>query len=102
MQVSQLAIQYIKSLNSGTVIRIKVVGGGCSGMSYTLDFDSNPPAETDKIYENEGITLHIDSKSNLVLSGATLDYSGGLSGQGLFIDSPNFNKVCGCGQSFSL
>ncbi|HTL11997.1 MAG TPA: iron-sulfur cluster assembly accessory protein [Bdellovibrionota bacterium] len=94
-------IQSTDSAPSGSVLRIRVVGGGCSGMSYKLDFDQAPPTESDKIFEKDGVKVVVDAKSYLFLQGTELDYSGGLNGKGFTFNNPNAKRTCGCGTSFS-
>lgn len=80
-------------------LRIGVKGGGCSGMSYVLGFDEKPQ-EADRVFTSEGMSVYVDPKSLEYLSGATLDFSGGLNGKGFVFENPNAKKTCGCGQSF--
>jgi len=82
-------------------LRIAVVGGGCSGLSYKLDFQKEP-APTDKVFEQDGVKIFIDPKSFLYVKGLTLDYSGGLNGTGFTFKNPNAAKSCGCGTSFAV
>jgi iron-sulfur cluster assembly protein len=82
-------------------IRVGVKGGGCSGLSYELDFDSQLK-EDDKVFEDKGIKIVVDKKSFLYLVGTELDYSGGLNGKGFVFKNPNANRTCGCGESFSI
>jgi iron-sulfur cluster assembly protein len=82
-------------------IRVGVQGGGCSGLMYDLDFDSNEK-EDDKVFEDNGIKIVVDKKSFLYLVGTTLDYSGGLNGKGFVFQNPNADRTCGCGESFSI
>lgn len=82
-------------------LRVAVVGGGCSGLSYKLDFEKEPRPE-DKIYEQDGIRVFIDPKSFLYVKGLELEYSGGLNGTGFGFKNPNATKSCGCGTSFSV
>jgi iron-sulfur cluster assembly protein len=86
--------------NTGT-LRVRVVGGGCSGMSYKLDFDKEQPGATDKTFEELGVRIVIDAKSLLFLTGMTLDFSDGLNGTGFVFNNPNAKRTCGCGSSFS-
>lgn len=102
ISLTEAAINQIKSLNAGDTIRVSVEGGGCSGLSYKLDFDSNPPSQADKIFETGGIKLLVDAKSYLFLSGSTLDFEGGLNGSGFQFTNPNSKRTCGCGSSFSV
>ena len=90
-----------KEDDSKKYVRVSVSSGGCSGLSYNLDFD-NQQLSTDKIFENNGITLLVDEKSYLYLIGTTLGYSGGLNGKGFVFNNPNAARTCGCGESFSL
>jgi iron-sulfur cluster assembly protein len=84
-----------------TFLRIKVIGGGCSGMQYKLDFET-AKQENDKTFTERGIEVVIDTKSYLYLIGSQLDFSGGLNGKGFFISNPNAKKSCGCGTSFAV
>lgn len=81
-------------------LRVSVVAGGCSGMSYKLDFVATTN-EKDKIFEESGIKIAIDPKSMLFLKDMTLDFSSGLTGKGFEFNNPNAKKSCGCGTSFS-
>lgn len=82
-------------------LRVKVVPGGCSGMSYKLDFDNALTAD-DKVFENHGTKVVVDKKSFLYLIGMTLDFEGGLNGKGFIFSNPNASKTCGCGTSFGV
>jgi len=82
-------------------VRVGVKSGGCSGLSYDLKFDKHQD-KSDKLFEDNGIKIVVDTKSFLYLIGTTLDYSGGLNGSGFVFNNPNANRTCGCGESFSL
>ena len=82
-------------------VRVGVESGGCSGLSYKLDFDKNQ-GPADKLIEDNGVRILVDKKSYLYLVGTTLNYSGGLNGKGFVFENPNANRTCGCGESFSL
>ncbi len=82
-------------------VRVGVKSGGCSGLSYDLDFDSKQK-EDDKVFEDNGVKIIVDKKSFLYLIGTTLEYSGGLNGTGFVFNNPNASRTCGCGESFSL
>jgi iron-sulfur cluster assembly protein len=82
-------------------IRVGVKGGGCSGLSYELDFD-NQLKEGDHEFDNDGLKIVCDKKSLLYLIGTELDYSDGLNGKGFEFKNPNAQRVCACGESFSL
>ena len=82
-------------------LRIGVKGGGCSGLTYTLGFDSDIK-DTDKIMLKDDIKVLIDWKSILYLSGTTIDYSDGLTGKGFVFNNPLAKKTCGCGSSFGV
>lgn len=82
-------------------LRVKVVAGGCSGMSYKLDFDQ-AVAANDKVFEEHGTKVVIDTKSLLYIAGMTLDFEGGLNGKGFVFSNPNAAKTCGCGSSFGV
>ena len=82
-------------------VRVGVKSGGCSGLSYDLKFDKSQN-ESDKLFEDNGVKIVVDTKSFLYLIGTTLEYSGGLNGAGFVFNNPNANRTCGCGESFSL
>jgi len=83
-------------------LRVGVKGGGCSGLSYVMDFD-NKIEDTDETVEIDGgLKVIIDRKSVLYLYGTELDYSDGLNGKGFQWGNPNASRTCGCGESFSL
>jgi iron-sulfur cluster assembly protein len=96
-------LQLMKDDNKpeGSFIRVGVEGGGCSGLSYKLEFDTIPK-EGDQKFEDKGITVVVDKKSFLYLIGTELDYSGGLNGKGFVFNNPNASRTCGCGESFSV
>ena len=82
-------------------VRVGVESGGCSGLSYKLDFD-NKKHQVDEMIENNGIKLLVNKKSFLYLIGTTLEFSDGLNGKGFVFNNPNAKRTCGCGESFSL
>ena len=82
-------------------VRVGVKSGGCSGLSYELDFDKTA-SEMDKIFEDNAVRMIVDKKSFLYLVGTTLEFSGGLNGKGFVFNNPNAQRTCGCGESFSL
>jgi iron-sulfur cluster assembly protein len=84
----------------GQGLRVKVVGGGCSGLQYKVDFDV--PKATDKIFERDGAKLLVDMKSLLYLTGTELDYKDELMQSGFVFQNPNVKKSCGCGASFAV
>jgi iron-sulfur cluster assembly protein len=81
-------------------LRLGVSGGGCSGLSYVMKFDSHP-RERDRVFEFDGVRVFIDPKSFVYLHGMTLDYEETLMRQGFNFINPNSTKSCGCGSSFS-
>lgn len=82
-------------------IRVGVKGGGCSGLSYVLEFDDTI-LDTDEVFEDKGIKILCDKKSLLYLWGTELKYTDGLNGKGFEWVNPNASRVCGCGSSFSV
>lgn len=99
----QHALDLIKNENRplDSFIRVGVAGGGCSGLSYKLEFD-NVMQEGDQVFEDKGIKIVVDKKSFLYLIGTELDYSGGLNGKGFVFNNPNASRTCGCGESFGV
>ncbi|NQV52347.1 MAG: iron-sulfur cluster assembly accessory protein [Flavobacteriales bacterium] len=82
-------------------IRVGVKGGGCSGLTYLMDFDTELK-DDDKVFEDKGVKIVVDKKSFLYLIGTELDFAGGLNGKGFSFINPNANRTCGCGESFSI
>ncbi len=82
-------------------VRVSVVSGGCSGLTYKMDFD-NVVKQGDQIFEDKGMKLVTDRKSILYLFNTTLDFSDGLNGKGFHFINPNANRTCACGESFSV
>ena len=82
-------------------IRVCVLGGVCSGLTYNLEFnsDTNP---TDMVFEDKGVKIIVDKKSILYLAGTVLDFSDGLNGKGFQFVNPNATRTCGCGESFAV
>jgi iron-sulfur cluster assembly protein len=107
IQLTDKAVKEIKRLQDadaaaqGKSLRVQVIGGGCSGMSYKLGFDDAPAETTDKTFEKDGVSLIVDNKSFLFLTGTELDFSDGLNGKGFVFNNPNAKRTCGCGSSFS-
>ena len=81
-------------------LRLGVQGGGCSGLSYNIRFDSQP-RERDRVYEFEGVRVFVDPKSFIYLHGMVLDYEQTLMHEGFVFRNPNASRSCGCGSSFS-
>jgi iron-sulfur cluster assembly protein len=81
-------------------LRLGVMGGGCSGLSYSIKFDGRP-RERDRIFEFDGVRVFVDPKSFLYLHGMTLDYEETVMRQGFHFINPNSSRSCGCGSSFS-
>ncbi len=84
----------------GHGIRVGVVGGGCSGFQYSMDFEKEPRAD-DFTLEQDGVKLYVDPMSHMYLQGVTIDYVVGLQGAGFKFENPNAKSTCGCGSSFT-
>ena len=107
LQVTEKAIKHIRVAMAKEGIsptegglRLGVMGGGCSGLSYSIKFDTQP-RERDRIFEFDGVRVFVDPKSFLYLHGMTLDYEESLMRQGFNFINPNSTRSCGCGSSFS-
>src|SRR5438477_6259404 len=87
-----------RKVRHGGRLRVKVVGGGCSGLTYKMDVDQ--PREGDKVFEHDGARLVVDRKSFLYLKGTELDYKEELMASGFNLRNPNVKRTCGCGSSF--
>ena len=104
IQVTEKAVQKIRQAfaKEGVAggLRLGVLGGGCSGLSYQFKFDARE-RPTDKIFEFDGVKVLVDPKSMLYLNGMTLDYKESLMQSGFVFENPNAQKSCGCGTSFT-
>lgn len=97
-------IEEIKSkgdMSDDYFVRVSVTSGGCSGLSYILDFD-NESQENDQIFDDNGVRVVTDLKSFLYLCNTTLEFTGGLDGNGFYFNNPNASRTCGCGESFAV
>jgi len=105
--VADSAKDKIQEISSNTemgedyFVRVSITSGGCSGLSYNMDFD-NEMKENDQVFEDNGVKVVTDLKSFLYLCNSTLEFSGGLDGKGFFFNNPNANRTCGCGESFAV
>jgi iron-sulfur cluster assembly protein len=90
-----------QKMPEATILRVGVVGGGCSGFQYSLGFDTNTDPAKDELYEQHGVKVAVDRKSELFLDGTVLDFYDGLEKRGFTFNNPNAVKSCGCGSSFS-
>ena len=95
------AVNQLKgALDAGEVVRVAVMGGGCSGMSYNLSIETEFDEE-DFLLEYEEVKIYIDPHSSFILNDTTVDYVTTLQQQGFAFNNPNANTTCGCGSSFS-
>jgi len=94
-------IKQSESLGEDYFVRVSVTSGGCSGLSYKMDFD-NEEQPNDQIFEDNGVKVVTDLKSFLYLCNTTLEFSGGLNGKGFYFNNPNAARECGCGESFAV
>lgn len=105
--VSEKAAKRIQSLKfeeeqpDEAFLRIEIKKGGCSGLSYKMNFDTTT-TEADQVFEQSGQRIVVDNNSFLFVAGMTLDYSGGLNGKGFTFTNPNASRTCGCGTSFNV
>jgi iron-sulfur cluster assembly accessory protein len=103
--ITERAAEKIKQLvasehKEGQGLRLKVVGGGCSGLQNKINFDM--PKSGDRVFEKEGAKVLVDMKSLLYLSGTELDYKEELMASGFVLQNPNVKRSCGCGASFTV
>ncbi|MCB0649775.1 MAG: iron-sulfur cluster assembly accessory protein [Saprospiraceae bacterium] len=94
-------IMQSEKLDKDYFIRVSVTSGGCSGLSYQMDFD-NESKPNDQVFEDNGVKIVTDLKSFLYLCNTTLEFSGGLNGKGFYFNNPNAARTCGCGESFAV
>ncbi len=90
-----------EGLTDDYFVRVSVTSGGCSGLSYSMDFD-NESQPNDQVFEDNGMKVVTDLKSFLYLCNTTLEFSGGLNGKGFYFNNPNAARTCGCGESFAV
>ena len=90
-----------QNLPDGTVLRVGVQGGGCSGFSYSLNFDTGT-SDRDRVADYHGVRLAIEKKFDPYLDGTVVDYHDGLDKSGFVFNNPNVVKSCGCGSSFQV
>ncbi len=105
VSATQGAIQELKRLLEREApdvngVRLAVKGGGCSGLSYVIEFGQQ--RDGDNIVEQDGIRFMMDRKSSIYLKGIVLDYKEGLNSKGIVFQNPNATSTCGCGESFSV
>jgi iron-sulfur cluster assembly accessory protein len=105
VQMTPVAVNKVKEILEAQTpkpagLRLAVVGGGCSGFSYSMAFE-NKPSMLDKTYDYEGLKVYVDQASMLYLEGAQVDYVETLEGSGFKFNNPNVKSTCGCGSSFS-
>jgi len=106
LALTEVAAEKVREIRDAETIephyalRVKVMGGGCSGFQYDLYFDEH--AEGDYVFESSGVKLFSDQMSFMYLMGTTIDYVEGLQGAGFKFNNPNTTGSCGCGSSFSV
>lgn len=99
---SQIAnIREQNKMEEDYFVRVTITSGGCSGLSYNMDFD-NEMQPNDQVFEDNDVKVVTDLKSFLYLCNSTLEFSGGLNGKGFFFNNPNASRECGCGESFAV
>lgn len=98
----QIKKQLTKRGTPEAYLRLGIRGGGCSGFSYVLQFEDNPPKAKDILFEVEGVRVIVDSKSILYLNGSTLDWESTMMNRGFKFLNPNEKSSCGCGHSFTV
>lgn len=106
LQLTEQAIIKVKEILSQqdpkpAGLRFGVIGGGCSGFSYQMNFE-NEPNGMDQVYEFDGLKVFVDQTSLMYLDGTQVDYVDGLEGAGFKFENPNVKSTCGCGSSFSV
>lgn len=89
-----------EGFDTGKLLRVGVKGGGCSGMTYVLDFDTRK--DNDEIYDIDGISYIIDRSHGIYLLGMEVNWEGGLNSRGFTFKNPNASSTCGCGTSFAV
>ena len=107
IKITEKAVKEVRNIMAENKIpeafglRVGVKGGGCSGLTYTLNFDAQPK-EGDTVIDYNDVKLFVDGKSLFYLTGTELDFTDGLNGKGFVFNNPNATKTCGCGESFGV
>jgi iron-sulfur cluster assembly protein len=107
LTLTPAAVEKVRALmkrelgHESSALRVSVVGGGCSGFSYKMGFETEPQAG-DQDFQQHGLRVFVDQKSSLFLKGLQIDYVDGLNGSGFVYENPKAAKSCGCGTSFSV
>ena len=106
IQLTDKAAEKVRTLQqqegkAGYALRLRVVGGGCSGYSYSMDFDAGP-TEGDVSFDDRGVKIVVDPKSLPMVDNCQVDWADGLTGAGFTIQNPNAKGSCGCGHSFTV
>ena len=94
-------IRSVKKMDNDYFLRVTITSGGCSGLTYQLDFD-NELKERDQVFDDNDTKVVCDLKSFLYLCNSTLEFSDNLDGKGFFFNNPNASRECGCGESFAV
>jgi iron-sulfur cluster assembly protein len=106
VSVTEKALEQIRTIQAQenpapeNGLRLAVIGGGCSGLSYKIEF--SVPKERDNVLTYGDVRIFIDPKSSIYLKGIVLDFQDGLNGKGFVFENPNAKNTCGCGESFSV
>lgn len=98
-KIAEISVQ--EKLTAEHFVRVSVTSGGCSGLTYKMDFDDESQPN-DQIFEDNGVKVVTDLRSFLYLCNTTLEFSGGLNGKGFYFNNPNATRSCGCGESFAV
>jgi iron-sulfur cluster assembly protein len=104
--VTEKALQQIRAIKEQenpapeNGLRLAVIGGGCSGLSYKIEFSA--PKEKDNVMSFGDVSIFVDPKSSIYLKGVVLDFKDGLNGKGFVFENPNAKNTCGCGESFTV
>ena len=108
IELTEAAVAQVKKLIAAesepesTMLRLGIEGGGCSGLSYTMDFTTEPQGKLDRVFEFDGLRVIVDARSLLYLGGITVDHSDKILGGGFKFVNPRAKRSCGCGTSFSV
>ena len=99
-EVKRILDEQKDQIEEGSALRLRVVGGGCSGFQYSLNFDNQFDEKADSRYDLHGVKVVVDKKSNLYLDGTTIDFHDSIEQRGFAFNNPNAVRTCGCGSSF--
>ena len=101
-EIKTIIKEQYSDLKNKIYLRVRILGGGCSGFSHKLDLDENVNEKLDDTFSINGIDVVVDRRSGIYLDGATIDFHDDINKRGFVVSNPSAKSTCGCGSSFSM